>query len=142
MKSMQNIFLLSAYEIKAKDFFEKLLFEKADLVLDVRLRNTNQLCGFTKENDLSFFIPQLTGAVYIHDLEFAPTKELLNMYMKRNITWEQYAEQYEKLMAERDVAARYRNKYGKYHSVCLLGTGTKKRRSHNEALVKILNRFE
>lgn len=51
---MQHIFLLSAYEITAAAFFQKLKQERTDLVLDIRLNNTSQLCGFTKEKDLSF----------------------------------------------------------------------------------------
>jgi hypothetical protein len=58
----QKIFLLSAYETSAADFFQTLVRNKADLMLDVRQGNTSQLCGFTKKKDLAFFVPQLTGA--------------------------------------------------------------------------------
>ena len=127
---MQHIFLLSAYEITAAAFFQKLKQERTDLVLDIRLNNTSQLCGFTKEKDLSFFVSQLTGAAYIHDLDFAPTKE--------HLPWNEYATAYLKLLNQRHGERLWEERYKKYGSVCLLGTETKKRRSHNEVLLDVL----
>ena len=135
---MQHVFLLSAYETTAMDFFERLKAEGTELVLDVRLNNSSQLCGFTKMKDLAFFVPQLTGAVYIHDLELAPTKGLLELYTHKRIDWEDYAAEYLRLLRERRGAALYHARYDDYRSVCLLGTGTKKRRSHNEILLSAI----
>ena len=47
-----KINVLSAYQTTAEEFFNKILGWKATLVLDIRLRNTNQLSGFTKQEDL------------------------------------------------------------------------------------------
>lgn len=135
---MQRIYTMSAYEIAAKDFFQRLVKEKTDLVLDVRLQNTSQLCGFTKEKDLSFFVPQLSGASYVHDLTFAPSKGLLDRYTKKRIGWEEYSEAYALLLEERKAVERYRRIYRACACVCLLGTQTKKRRSHNEVLYRCL----
>lgn len=135
---MQHIFLLSAYEITASAFFQKLKQERTDLVLDIRLNNTSQLCGFTKEKDLSFFVSQLTGAAYIHDLDFAPTKQLLDGYIKEHLPWNEYATAYLKLLNQRHGERLWEERYKKYGSVCLLGTETKKRRSHNEVLLDVL----
>ncbi len=134
----QKIFLLSAYETSAADFFQTLVRNKADLMLDVRQGNTSQLCGFTKKKDLAFFVPQLTGADYIHDVVFAPDRELLDLYTKYHMPWEDYAREYEKIIRKRDGVAHFKERYGKYHSVCLLGTATRKRRSHNEVLRDLL----
>ena len=61
-----NVFTLSACETEARKFFETLIGEKTDLVLDVRRRNTNQLCGFTKQKDLEYFVEKMVGASYMH----------------------------------------------------------------------------
>ena len=50
-----KINVLSAYQTTAEEFFNKILGWKATLVLDIRLRNTNQLSGFTKQEDLEYF---------------------------------------------------------------------------------------
>jgi hypothetical protein len=135
---MTTVYALSAYETSAQDFFETLRKHETDLVLDVRLKNTNQLCGFTKRKDLEYFIPMLVGATYVHDLRFAPNEQLLEKYLHNWCTWQQYSEGYQNQMLEAKIPKLFRSLYGSYHSVCILGTATKKRRSHSEALVDLL----
>ncbi|MCH3942265.1 MAG: DUF488 domain-containing protein [Atopobiaceae bacterium] len=135
---MPGIVVMSAYETSAERFFETLRSRGVDLVLDVRLRNTNQLCGFTKRGDLAYLVPALTGAAYVHDEQFAPSDELLGRYVHGKIGWEEYAREYRGLMGERGATEAFRAKYGSFRMVALLGTGTRKRRSHAEALEKML----
>ena len=136
----QMVFTMSAYEIGAADFFQKLQAEKTELVLYVRLHAASQLCGFTKEKDLAFFVPQLTGAAYVHDLIFAPEQAWLDLYRKQHISWEEYSDAYAELLAKRQALELYRRCYAGYGCVCLLGTQTRKRRSHNEWLYRLLRR--
>lgn len=133
-----ELFTLSAYETSAEAFFQALQEHGADLVLDVRLRNTNQLCGFTKEKDLAYFVPRITGAKYIHDLRLAPYPALLSAYQNHNIDWTRYREGYLEQMKASHAAAYFYQHYGKFAHVCILGTATKKRRGHSEALVDYL----
>ena len=63
---------ISAYETTAEKFFGALESWDVDLLLDTRLKNTNQLAGFTKKNDLAYFVPKLLHADYVHDKLFAP----------------------------------------------------------------------
>jgi len=135
---MPHIFTLSAYETSAHDFFTKLLEEKTDLVLDIRLKNTNQLCGFTKRQDLEYLVTTLTGAKYVHDLRLAPSEALLERYIKHWCNWEEYAKDYKQQMQQENVRKLFKTSYGRYRSICLLGTATKKRRSHSEALQELL----
>ncbi len=134
VSALQKVYTLSAYEISAKDFFERVAAENTDLVLDVRLKNGSQLCGFTKQKDLEFFVPRLTGARYLHELAFAPTKGLLDLYTKKQLDWRRYREEYRILLEQREALPRYFQLYGSLPCVCLLGTETKKRRSHTEVL--------
>ena len=133
---MQKIYRLSAYETTAAEFFQRVAAEETDLVLDVRLNNSSQLCGFTKKKDLEFFVPKLSGAKYVHDLLFAPDKGLLELYTKKRIGWEEYSDAYDLLLDKRKAMAIYAKKYKDFACVCLLGTQTKKRRSHNEILYR------
>ena len=135
---VQEIFTISAYETSAERFFETLRERDVDLVLDVRLRNTNQLCGFAKGRDLEYLVPALTGATYVHDIQFAPTAELLDQYVKGMRGWDGYVEGYRELMRERGSAEAFLAKYGTHRVVALLGTATRKRRSHAEALEDLL----
>ena len=83
-------------------------------------------------------MPSLTQAQYVHDLRFAPDEALLNRYLSHWCTWEEYRDAYQKQLQEKNLPAAFQDSYGKYHCICTLGTATKKRRSHSEALAEIL----
>ena len=129
---------ISAYETSAERFFEALASWDVDLLLDTRLKNTNQLAGFTKKNDLAFFVPKLLHADYAHDKLFAPAPTLFERYLHGNIGWDAYADAYRDALREREAVPQFFDRYGEYESVCLLGTATRKRHSHVEVLQKML----
>ena len=137
-----NIYITSAYEITAEKFFDDLATEKVDLLLDTRLKNTNQLAGFTKKTDLEYFVPKLLHADYVDDKLYAPAPTILERYLHGNIGWDAYADAYRKDMRERDAVGQFFKRYGEYSSVCLLGTATRKRRSHVEILKELLEQFQ
>lgn len=129
-----SVYSMSACETTAEAFFERLLQEKTDLLLDVRRRNTNQLCGFTKQGDLAYFMKKIIGADYIHDLDFAPSQKLLDDYLKHVIDWAGFCLHYKDFIEKEDKMALFEKRYGQYRSIAILGAGTKKRRSHSELL--------
>ncbi|MFT0798540.1 DUF488 family protein [Synechococcus sp. R5-12] len=71
-------------------------------VVDARLNNTSQLAGFTKKNDLEFFLHEICKLGYIHLPELAPTQEILDAY-KASGDWSNYERQFLSLMAERRI---------------------------------------
>jgi len=85
----------------ASDFFGALRRAGIQRLLDVRLNNASQLAGFTKREDLAYFLRELCGAEYVHDTRLAPTQELLADYRKRGASWEEYERRFRTLMAER-----------------------------------------
>jgi len=132
--------IMSAYGTDAQTFFEGLRSSGARLLLDVRLRNTSQLCGFTKRDDLAWLVPALCGAEYAWAPLFAPTPELLDAYLHHRIGWEEYAKRYEELMVAREAREAFRAEYGDPSGVALLGTATHNRRSHAEVLGTLLEK--
>lgn len=98
---MVHVFVLSAYQTSAEEFFDRLRGEGADLVLDVRLKNTNQLAGFTKKRDLDYFVRTIVGARYVHDPLFAPDPQLLGSYLHKAIDFGRYAREYGRLLESR-----------------------------------------
>ena len=87
----------------ADEFFGALKHAKIKRLLDVRLNNSSQLAGFTKRDDLRFFLKEICGAEYIHQTLLAPTKEILDSYKKKKISWEEFEKRFFALMAERKV---------------------------------------
>lgn len=133
-----EINVLSAYQTDAEEFFNKILNWKADLVLDVRLKNTNQLAGFTKQEDLAYFTRVITHAAYVHDVEYSPSKTLLDHYLDDGLPYEDYFAAYAKELAQRNAIPAFFQKYGAYNSIAIVGTATNKRRSHAEELKNLL----
>ena len=56
-----------------------------DAVIDIRLRNTSQLAGFSKRDDLAFLLRKGFGIDYEHHLDLAPTPEILDAYKKKGL---------------------------------------------------------
>lgn len=137
-----EIHVLSAYQTTAEEFFDKILGWKTDLVLDIRLRNTNQLAGFTKQEDLEYFTHVIAHADYVHDVEYSPSKTLLDDYLDHGLPYQEYFARYAKEMEERKAIPAFFQKYGKYRSVAIVGTATDKRRSHAEELQRLLEAAE
>jgi uncharacterized protein YeaO (DUF488 family) len=72
----------------------------------VRLNNSSQLAGFTKRDDLPYFLRVICDADYMHEPLLAPTQEMLDAYKKRKGSWSEYERRFLQLMAERKVEER------------------------------------
>jgi uncharacterized protein (DUF488 family) len=87
----------------AAEFFTLLRQAGIRRLLDVRLHNASQLAGFTKRDDLPFFLKELCGADYIHEPLLSPSPDLLEGYRKKRISWQDYEPRFFSLLAERMV---------------------------------------
>lgn len=86
----------------AKQFFELLQQNGVRRLVDIRLRPNGQLAGFTKRDDLAYFLPALIGCEYHHNPLLAPTPEVLAAY-RAGGDWEAYVTAFEALMDGRNV---------------------------------------
>jgi len=98
-----EIYTIGFAKKSAEEFFGSLKRNGIKRLIDIRLNNTSQLAGYTKMNDLKYFLRELCNAEYIHELLLAPTNEILISYKKRKITWEDYEKHFLELMAERKI---------------------------------------
>ena len=87
----------------ASEFFTKLKDAGVKTVIDIRLNNKSQLAGFTKEQDLPYFLQEIAGIKYVHRPELTPTKEILDAYKKKEIDWPEYEKRFSQLLIERHV---------------------------------------
>jgi uncharacterized protein YeaO (DUF488 family) len=104
----------------ARQFFEILTANKIDLLLDIRLNNKSQLAGFSKGEDLMYFLKEICDCAYDHYLELAPTKEILDAYKRKQISWAEYAISYAALIEERDAVKTFFSRYADYQNIVLL----------------------
>lgn len=98
-----NVFTIGFTKRTAADFFGALRRAGVRQLLDVRLNNSSQLAGFTKANDLPFFLKEICDAEYLHEPLLAPTQELLDAYKKAKGGWDEYERSFLKLMADRRI---------------------------------------
>ena len=98
-----RIYTLGFTKKSAESFFEILRASGVERVIDVRLNNVSQLAGFSKRDDLAYFLREVCSVEYEHMPDLAPTQELLKAYRDRAITWDDYEPQFLALMAERRV---------------------------------------
>lgn len=90
----------------AADFFGSLREAGIRRLIDVRLNNSSQLAGFTKRDDLPFFLREICAAEYIHEPLLAPTQEMLDAYKKQKGSWHEYERRFLALLAERQIEQR------------------------------------
>ena len=90
-----------------------------DAVVDIRLRNTSQLVGFSKRDDLAFLLQVGFGIGYEHRPDLAPTDEILDTY-KKSHDWAAYERAFLPLLAERRAEEIGRDLLARYSRPCLL----------------------
>ena len=98
-----EIYTIGFTKKSAKEFFDALKKARIKRLIDIRLNNSSQLAGFTKQDDLAFFLKEICEVEYMHKPTLAPTKEILDGYKKKKITWEEYERRFSTLMNERRV---------------------------------------
>ena len=89
-----KIFTIGYTQKSAEEFFDLLIANKVECLIDVRLNNSSQLAAFTKHRDLEYFLKVIANINYIHDVKYAPTKDILDDYKKSKISWQAYEVQY------------------------------------------------
>jgi uncharacterized protein (DUF488 family) len=103
---MVTIATIGFTQTTAEHFFERLRVAGIRRLVDVRLNNTSTLAGFSKRDDLAYFLREILDADYVHEPLLAPTDDLLGRYRKKELGWDAYAEAFQALLDERDVRAK------------------------------------
>lgn len=115
-----TLFTIGFTQKNAQQFFEMIKKNKIELLIDVRLNNKSQLAGFTKGNDLAYFLKEICNCNYEYRIDMAPTKEILDGYKKGAFGWEEYERKFIPLIQNRNVGKAFEEKYQKYTNICLL----------------------
>jgi uncharacterized protein (DUF488 family) len=98
-----KLFTIGFTKTSAEHFFARLSRAKVRTLVDVRLNNVSQLAGFAKRHDLEFFLQELCGIEYVHELLLAPEKEMLDAYKKQKGAWDEYEREFRQLIADRKI---------------------------------------
>ena len=80
---MPTLYTIGFTQLSLSDFVGLLRAAGVDAVVDTRLRNTSQLAGWAKRDDLAFLLREGFGIAYEHVTPFAPSDALLDGYLVR-----------------------------------------------------------
>lgn len=101
--SGSQLYTIGFTKTDAESFFETLGQSHVRRVIDVRLKNSSQLSGFAKRDDLRYFLKSLHQIDYLHLLDLAPTSEMLDAYKKYKGSWEEYEQAFLELIHRRQI---------------------------------------
>ena len=98
-----TIYTIGFTKSSAEHFFTRLSEAGVHRLVDIRRNNTSTLAGFSKRDDLPFFLREILGAQYVYEPLLAPSEELLAGYQKKAIPWDAYVPILQGQLAERQV---------------------------------------
>lgn len=120
----------------AEKFFNLLRNSGVKKIIDTRINNVSQLAGFAKGSDLKFFAKEIANITYEHNIDLAPTKELLARYRDKKISWQEYELEYLNLLDIRKVAQKI--DIERLHENCLLCSEHTPEKCHRRLLAEYL----
>jgi uncharacterized protein (DUF488 family) len=138
MNDSIHIFTIGFTRKSAQDFFFKLQHAGVKRVVDVRLNNVSQLAGFTRKDDLQYFLKKLADIAYVHLPELAPTQEILDAFRKQNEDWSVYESSFLELMAARRIEQTVPRET--VHLGCLLCSEQTPEHCHRRLVAEYLRR--
>lgn len=122
----------------AEVFFELIKTNDIQSLIDVRLNNKSQLAGFAKGKDLDYFLKEICGVQYYYEEEFAPTKDLLDRWHKKSVSWNDYTKEYGETLRRRRAEWTYEVRYKDAGNVCLLCSEPTTENCHRRLLAEYL----
>ncbi len=132
-----NVFTIGFTQKTAERFFRLLRESGVKRVIDVRLNNTGQLAGFSKRDDLVYFLKNLCDMEYVHVPELAPTKDILDAFKKHKGDWSVYEQEFMALLEKRRIDESIAMDV--IDQGCLLCSEHKPHHCHRRLVVEYLN---
>jgi uncharacterized protein (DUF488 family) len=135
-RAMPTLFTIGYTRKSLEQFIRLLQASEVDALIDVRLRNTSQLAGFSKRDDLAFLLREGFNIAYEHRPDLAPTEAILDAY-KRDGDWRAYEREFRRLLAERDPDAETgRQLLQHFRRPCLICAEPTPERCHRRLLAE------
>jgi len=100
-----NLYTIGFSQKSAEEFFKILKSNNVTRLIDIRLNNKSQLAGFANVKHLPYFL-KIHDIEYLYRSDFAPSKELLNGYKNKSISWKEYKVEYGKIIVQRNVVEK------------------------------------
>ncbi|MDD3824466.1 MAG: DUF488 domain-containing protein [Anaerolineae bacterium] len=132
---MPTVCTIGTTQKSLEQFIRLLQGAGVDAVVDVRLRNTSQLAGFAKRDDLAFLLTEGFGIQYEHRPDLAPTAEIMDAY-KAGRDWPAYEREFLALLAQRGTEEIGHELLARYRCPCLLCAEPQPHRCHRRLVAE------
>ena len=116
---MPAVYTIGTQGKSLAEFITALRGSGVEAVIDIRLRNTSQLAGYSKRDDLAFLLREGFRIAYEHRPELAPTPEVLDAY-RQDRDWSAYEQRFLPLLAARHAEILGQILLEHYRAPCLL----------------------
>jgi uncharacterized protein (DUF488 family) len=136
---MTRLFTIGFTQKSAEQFFRLLTTAGVKQVVDTRLNNRSQLAGFSKVDDLPYFLRTISDIAYRHAPEMAPTQDMLDRYRKLKGSWAAYEEEFMALLARRNLVMSVSME--ELSDSCLLCSEHEATRCHRRLVAEYLRGF-
>ena len=132
-----NLFTIGFTQKSAETFFTTLKQAGVRRIIDTRLNNVSQLAGFAKKNDLQYFLKTIADIEYLHILDLAPTKDILDEYKKNKGDWSIYEQKFLHLIETRKIEKKVTPE--QLDGACLLCSEATPHHCHRRLVAEYLN---
>jgi uncharacterized protein (DUF488 family) len=136
---MIKLYTIGFTEKSAEQFFNLLKNNGVKKILDIRINNFSQLAGFAKGSDLRYFAKEIGNIAYEHNINLAPTKEMLTRIRNKELTWNEYEVEYLTLIKKRKIANKI--DISNLHKTCLLCSEHTPDQCHRRLLAEYLQKI-
>ena len=133
-----HLFTIGFTKKSAETFFTTLQNAGVRRVVDVRLNNNSQLAGFSKRDDLAYFLRSIGGIEYVHLLDLAPTQEMFDRYKKGAAGWDAYEREFNDLIKKRRIEDSVAQEL--LHEACLVCSEDRPEHCHRRLVAEHLQR--
>ena len=133
-----KLFTIGFTQKNAEEFFTRLRKAGVKRIVDVRLNNVSQLAGFSKRDDLKYFLKSILGIDYVHSPILAPTQDILDEYKKNKGDWKVYEEKFLRLMRDRQIETQVPKEI--VDDGCLLCSEDKPHHCHRRLVAEYLSK--
>lgn len=134
-----KIYTIGFTKKTAKQFFDLLRENGVECLVDIRLHPDGQLSGFSKKEDLSYFLQALNACGYRHMPNLAPTDEILKTYRKDH-NWQAYEQKFQELMDQRGIPDVIDKRFFEDKTCCLLCSEDTPEKCHRRLVAERLAR--
>jgi uncharacterized protein (DUF488 family) len=121
----------------AERFFQLLAENDVRRVVDIRLKPRGQLSGFSKQDDLAYFLKRLNDCDYVHLPELAPTEEMMETFRNARRP-DEFRERFDALMDERGIPERLNRRLFEDSGACLLCSEAEPEHCHRRFVADLI----